>query len=477
MNSPQPTDWHRRPKGSPAPCVVCGFPGKHRSDHRATVPADSTKARWIVRTKGPGGYRYREAGAQTRITGGVKRRIRCAAEMFAAGRSFASIAETLEVTPNAVRLWRKTHPRLWAKLFRKAAQGLVDKVRKTAGTDAVLADADGYMHLAVLAEKWAAAEGVELFPTSQVDLSLTGFYKMYYAPACLGNVLPESKLQYEYALRQWTRITGDPPLRLITNTIMAKFRDALAMLKGRGGHPYSPNTVRSKLVHIQAILDAAGPPGPRRRDAAGLLAKVPYCKPPREELDVPRIVSAERLAAVYRAADLMDCPQGHGIEPAQWWRSLLAVALNTALRHRALFELQWPMVDWEGRLLRVPKELLRKSRAGQTIPLNDTAVAHLESIRADDGFIFPWGYSRECFGHKFKLLQGLAGIPPGERFGLQILRRTAGTLLCQTSGPAAAQIILGHHSTLVTFKHYINPRQIGAAALDKLPQPWAQGNA
>jgi len=467
-------------------------------EHRAVAPEEHLEARWLIRRKSASGWQIisvvgpravsidatdaakspdtpqpscesvREKRTE-RITPKVRRGIARAAQMLAEGKSMADIAEALGVTVRAIEYWKTQHRKLWNRDFRLAIQDVVSQVRKDAGTDRVVAAPDEYMRLAKLADKWTAETHQELFPQSDIDLSLTGFYRAYYLPTCLGGTVPGTRRQYEICLRLWARITGDPPLRLVTNETVAKFRDTLSAMKGQGGRPYSPNSVRSKLTQIQAILDAAGPPGPRHRDAAGILAKVPYAKPPREELDVPRIISFDILGRVYEAARFMDSPGIDGISSPDWWRALLAVALNTALRRATLFALRWDFLD--DRNLVLPKHVL-KTRRGMTIPLNDTAFGHLKAIRSDREMIFPWPYTRECFDHHFSTLQGLAGVPRGERFGLQAIRRTAATLLWKQC-PQAAQIILGHHAATITLRHYVNANEVAKPALANLPQPAA----
>ena len=61
---------------------------------------------------------------------------------------------------------------------------------------------------------------------------------------------------HEVILRRWRWLTGDPPLKKITAQVLAKFRDALSASPGMTrDKEASPNTVRSKMVFIQAVLD------------------------------------------------------------------------------------------------------------------------------------------------------------------------------------------------------------------------------
>jgi integrase len=481
--SPAAYKWHRRPEDFDGPCPVCECP-LLIGEHRAVRPEEGLRSRWVQRYKSPRGYRNRLVRGERLPTKPAKPRkvsrkgvpnqetlegIVKATRLLAEGRPMVAIAKELGITPRALEYWRQHHPTIWQHNFRLAVQGVVSRVRKTAGTDQVLTAPDEYLRLATMADKWTAENDEELFPSGGPDLSVCGFFRAYYLRNCLAGAVPETIRQYEIALNLWRRITGDPPIRLVTNDVVAKFRDVLLSMKGRGGRPMSPNTVRSKLRQLQAIFDAAGPSGPRHRDAAGILAKIPYAKPPAEVLDTPRIVREEWLNAVYKAAVAMDSPDVFGIKPRDWWQALLSLTLNTALRRGTLFSLRWEFVDWKDRTLHLPYRNM-KAKRGHLIPLNRPALEHLERIKSASEVIFPWPYSRECFDDKFKLLQGLAGIPAGERFGLHAIRRTAATLLWERS-PQAAQIVLGHTSALITLRHYVQPKA-AAAALESLPQPW-----
>jgi|GEM_PF-1355674 len=397
-----------------------------------------------------------------------------AARRFAEGASMSQIAKEFHVTLRAVEGWRTRHKRIWMRDFRLSLQDVVSRVRKDAGTDRVIANPDEYLRFAKEADRWCKENRQELFPQSDIDLSLSGFFRIYFLPVRLGDAHPTTIEQYRFTLNLWRRITGDPPLRLIDNQLLAKFRDVLSKLRGQGGRPYSTSTIRSKMIQIQAILDTAGPPGPRRRTAAGLLSVVPYAKPPRIEQQVPRIVPLEVLGRVYEAARYARIPELYGITPENWWKGMLVVALNTALRRGSLFALRWEHVEAENRRLVLPPGVM-KARRGQIIPLNEMALRHLETIRqSQDPMVFPWPYCQHTFANEFKALQRVAGVPAGEWFGLHAIRRTAATLLWREN-PAAAQLILGHHAMQITREHYVNAPAVMMGALDHLPQPAAFG--
>lgn len=408
-----------------------------------------------------------------RIAARTRRRIAQAARLAAEGQPYEAIGKLMHVSPRAIENWRCDHPEIWKADFRAAIDAVVDRVRQTAGTDAVLDDPDAYLKLATLADKWVMQQGGTLFPEGD-EVTLSKFYADYYRPVVLEVTAPGTRHQYDVTVKRWRLLMGDPPLKAVTNELLAKFRDCLSRLASQDRVGLmSSSTVRSKLVQIGAILAKAGPAGPKCRDAAGIIDRVPWCRRPQEILEEPKIVPFQTLSDVYLAAVCMTKPRLDGVKAPKWWRALLAVAFNTGLRRGTLLALRWEWVDWQESLLRIPARAL-KSRRPMTMPLNETALEHLRSIRTDRELVFPWPYSREWFSIEFHRLQREAGVPDEQLFGLHALRRTAATTLWETS-PQAAQLALGHASPLITRKHYVAQTAIVGRALATMPQPAAFG--
>lgn len=302
--------------------------------------------------------------------------------------------------------------------------------------------------------------------------TLTSFFQTYYRSVRLARAGTCTISTFESILRRWTQLTGDPPLTEITVQTLARYQEALAQLPGkRPGSSMSANRIRSHLRHIQAILDKAGPPGPRNRDAAGLLSQVPWIRPPREEFDEPRIVSMELVGQVYNAADRAKVPRLDGVSPGAWWRALLVITWRTGLRRSSLLALKMADVQWDQACIGVRPRTI-KNRRGEVCHLNPTAMEHLRAIRTERELVFEWPYALTYFHVSFHKLQDAAGLPREKHFGLHDIRRAVGTLLWEES-PQAAQLTLGHASSAVTKKHYVAKRGIVARALDRLPEPAA----
>jgi len=301
-------------------------------------------------------------------------------------------------------------------------------------------------------------------------MSLSRFFETYYHPTRLLNADPKTVQKYAEVMRMWTVLTGDPPLEQITSLTLSRFQESLSHRRGKSrGSRISSNTVQGLMRHVQFVLDKAGPPGPRNRDAADMIPRAPWIRPTPIEAAPPRILTAERIDAVYLAAVGMDKPRLPGIRAPLWWQTLIVVALNTMLRRRTLFALRMENVDWKQRRLLIPGRSM-KSKRFHSVPLNPIAFEHLLRMRTDREMVFPWRAGVRHFYNRLHYLQNLAGIPLAEHFGLHALRKTMATWLWE-SNPQAAQFALGHTNIGVTMKYYVAGADMVARALDRVRQP------
>lgn len=388
-----------------------------------------------------------------------------AAALYARGVDIQEAADTVGLRKTRLNWLKKQHRELWESQVGRAMTAVVEQVRATAGTDAVLDDTAAYIRTAERAEKWVTLRGGELFP-SDGRMRLTEFYRQHYTQ--LSQRLESTDRLYRLTLRRWMLLTGNPPLEQITSAMLARYRDALSRLPGRKGQA-SANTVRMHLAHVQHMLDKAGPPGRRNRDAFGLIQAVPYIRPPREVLRMPNIVSDELLTRFYEACELATVPELHGVRPPDYWRALLVVTLSTGLRSGNLHRLAWEHVDLARAEIRLPAEDLHKSLREQVFPLNAVAVEHLRRIRSPRPRVFGH-FTTEWTRRLWLKIQDQAGIPKSQQFGLHQLRRTFATKLFATD-PSAAQLALGHSSIATTIRHYVQSTGIVARAVNSLPQP------
>jgi len=66
---------------------------------------------------------------------------------------------------------------------------------------------------------------------------------------------------------------------------------------------------------------------------------------------------------------------------AKWASDMpeLDLAINTGIRKGSQYGLTWDMVDWEGRMLDIPRT---KNEEAIQVPLNDAAIAALKVVHA-----------------------------------------------------------------------------------------------
>ena len=304
-------------------------------------------------------------------------------------------------------------------------------------------------------------------------MTLCQFYRDWYLPNRLGDAREKTRWAYATVLRHWRLLTGDPPVKEITTTTIARFRDALLKMRGRKRHLLmSPNSVSTYQKHLQVLLDKLGPPGPRNRDAADVLVRVPWAKPPKEVEKIPRTITPQQLSDCIMASVAMEVPKVPGIKPPAWWRALLLVCWNTGLRIGTLLSMRMDEIDWrQNRLVLAAARM--KSRRPMIVHLNPAAIVALQSIRTDRELVFPWpSPDRRAFWRYLQKLEAAAGIPKSEWFGMHVIRKTVATMLYEVS-PGAAQFALGHVTADVTRKSYVDGGGLVARALDQLPQPEA----
>jgi integrase len=380
---------------------------------------------------------------------------------LATGATHDEAAAAAGVSTHAMRDWARSYPEFWSFAYDQAMQTASKIVRDQAGTDAIFQDPERFIRAGNRCIKWTEARGELLFSAN--EMTLTRFYETQFKPRRFGTARPATIERYDGLLRRWAIVTGDPSLPLITDEVVCKFREFSARVTN------SPNSVRTGLKHIQAVLDAAGPRGRRNRDGAAILVDVPYARPPKEIFHVPRIWSLDQISDLYRATVAMEVPIAFGFKPPAWWKSLLVMAYCTALRRRALLSICMSDINWKERSLLVRPEYVKTGR-GMILPLPDVAIEHLRSIRTDRQRIFSWPHNIGHFHTCFRRLTAAAGITSQGKVGLHTLRRSVATVLFERD-PAAAQLLLGHSN--VTIKHYVRSDKILRRAIDSLPMPEA----
>jgi integrase len=490
-----PHDWHKRPRdcGKNDACTICRCPPqgtrKSTTSHRATLETENFPFRFIAREQSSQGWKHRGISPTNPARAKEPARPEAisidasdpgdtmlslmgrAAMLYVTGMKFPEIQKVMKLEQRVVARWKREWVEHWQAACRAAETQIVKMVRAQIGTKAILDDVDEYLKLAKTADRIATILPAPTKPT------LLSFFESYVLPTCFYDDKERTIGTYRNALRLWRLITGDPPIEEITAETLTFFRDALSKRRGiRTCRKAATNTVASRLKSIQTLLDKAGPAGRRNRDAKSLIVSVPWIRPPRLEMKLPRVIAPEMFEAVYVATAGMDWPNIPGVRAPAWWKALLVMAYNTQLRRRTLFEMRMDEIDWQAGYLLLPANRFKGGRP-MMVHLNPPAMEALQQIRAPRELVFPvtarmtLPQNLKTFYSWFHRLQNSAGIPEGEHFGLHEIRKTAATVLAGFS-PQAAQLALGHKSLTTTMNSYINPTSIIGEALDAMPQPF-----
>lgn len=316
------------------------------------------------------------------------------------------------------------------------------------------------------------------------DLTLRTFFTSTFAPTYLTAARPKTFRAYAEAIAHWARITGDPPLAKISVEVLARFKAQL--LTGGSAAPRSAQltlfdlgplahvglakpTCNKHLRAIGAMLSKAGPPGPRNRDALGLLETVPWVKPFREMHRLPRAIRAADIIAAYEACDTARFPRLECVRPGHWWKALLATAYTAAFRRGGLLALRWAELDLAAETIHLDAED-DKCLWERVKPLHHVIILHLLRIRTRSDLVFPWPHSERTFYRKWHEILENAGIPPARWFGLHDLKRTAGTIYATNASPWVVQRMLDH-SSITTSRSYVNATADLRPAVDAFPLP------
>lgn len=313
-------------------------------------------------------------------------------------------------------------------------------------------------------------------------LRLPDYYRQYHEPLFLHHRRPATRRRYRESMSLWAGMTRSPHLNQIGNRELLAFQQALSdppviqsgkpRAESRGlqdgrrtSKPLRPATVNTHLVQVQAILNAAGPSG-LHPGALDVLSRVPHVKPLPAPEELPRYVEPEVVDRIYAAATAARHPKLDGVEPAIWWRALIAVAVSTGFRRGELLALRWTDVNWQLQTIRLPAAAHKKGR-GQERVLHPQVLDHLSAIRSADRLIFPWRLSSTSLDHQWHRIQLAAGLD-GEILGwtdrgqphwvgLHDLRRTFSNLL-EDAGASVAELTqaMGHRSFQTTVRGYLN---------------------
>lgn len=271
--------------------------------------------------------------------------------------------------------------------------------------------------------------------------------------------------EYASTAKLWAQTTGDPPLDAITDETVGFFAEKLADRQGRRGN-LSPNTIRKHLRQLRAILNELGPK--RNGRGLGLIQQIPYCPLPKPRRQPPVAWTPQQIAQLANAADFFQADTAP-IPPAQFWKTLIRLIYNTAMRIGTALALQWDWIDDTG-WIAIPAEAMKGKAVGRRFYLNSATRRDLDALPRDDPHIFPWKHSTMTLQRCRRHVQKCAGLPEDDRHGFHAIRRASLSAIA-TLNPLIARIVAGHSQGDVLLEYYISPDVI-AATLEQLKQPF-----
>ena len=311
--------------------------------------------------------------------------------------------------------------------------------------------------------------------------TLSEFHESHFVPLWIQGRQLDAKTEasYGHSIAWWSRLTGDPPLDQITDHTVASFIASLCKQPGRRG-TMMMSSVAKHCRNVDTILQMAGPRSRNNRRGQGLIGEPPFFDAPRVDQEPPSgDWTIEEVRAMYLAADGMTVPTIDGVDPVDWWRTLICLAYYTGLRCSALMSVEYSMIDNEW--INVPARL-SKRRKGKRQYLHPEAIEHIDGIRRERAIILAWPQlptTKRTVYRRFRELQSVAGITVSRRWAFQSFRKTHLTMLAGLSleleqGLAVAQQSAGHSNRAVTTGHYISgdvQERMVAAAIKRMPSP------
>lgn len=275
--------------------------------------------------------------------------------------------------------------------------------------------------------------------------------------------------KYNYDLRRWEKLSGNPIIGEITNATLAEFR-AAAIAAG-----LSPSSINTTWRTLKAILRRIARQETGNPWGEGIIEHVPQMRLVREVLSLPRRVSLNDLAAFYVACRHAQYPR-RGPHPSDWWRALLVTAYCTGLRRGDLIALEWSQIDLQAAEITFAAS---KTQKAAVLPLHPCAVAHLERIRTTGQCrVFRSMKTRDSISGSFytrwRWIMERSAV--AEPFTLHDVRRTIASEI-DRARPGLGSVLLQHSPRSVTSRFYLNQLdELREALADlRLPPGWSGG--
>jgi len=228
-------------------------------------------------------------------------------------------------------------------------------------------------------------------------------FKAEYERRVVALMPPQTQEVVQQSLGKFQAIAKPAKVAAIRTTTMDDFIAKRREERGRKpGSKVSPATINKDLPHLKAALKVA--------QECGYLPKVPKSRILKELKKLPRFVTPEHLAAMYKACDGALKPEGQDYSAADWWRGLLMFAYMTGWRVSEIVgALTWDDVSLDDGHA-ITRHENNKDKRDERVPLHPVVVEHLRKLVDLGAVVFPWLYGRRKLYEEFGRIQDAAGI-------------------------------------------------------------------
>jgi integrase len=292
-----------------------------------------------------------------------------------------------------------------------------------------------------------------------------------YRDTVLAGLRSTTRVEAVRSLDRFTRMMKPKLVSLVTTESILRFVAKRRQERGRKPKSHvSPATINKDIRTLRAAL--------RMAVEWGYLERPPKFKFEREPKKLPRYVTPEHFAAIYKACESAKLPADSAVPAPNWWRGLLTMAQMTGWRLGELLSLEWRDVDLDSGTA-ITRHHDNKGHRDAKVVLHPVVVESLRPLRSFDALVFPWNHHPRTLYEEFERIQQAAGIhlPCGEagdpkhgectrachRYTFHDERRSFATLNAPNMTRETLQVLMRDQSPMTTDRYINMARQLNPA--------------
>jgi integrase len=214
-----------------------------------------------------------------------------------------------------------------------------------------------------------------------------------YRDTVLAGLRSTTQVEAVRSLDRFTQIMKPKLVSLVTTETILRFVAKRRQERGRKPKSHvSPATINKDIRTLRAAL--------RMAVEWGYLERPPKFKFEREPKKLPRYVTPEHFAAIYKACESAKLPADSPAPAAAWWRGLLTMAQMTGWRLGELLALEWRDVDLEAGTA-ITRHQDNKGHRDAKVVLHPVVIDSLRPLRSFDALVFPWNHHPRTLYEEF----------------------------------------------------------------------------